>query len=486
MKKKFKKMYFMGVKGVGMTALAIIAKQAGVDVAGSDIEEEFITDKLLESEGIIPFRGFDQENVEKFVGSTNPSDVLFVATGAHGGFGNIEAKYAEGIGVKVVSHGQAVGLFMDGEILGRADLIGVSVAGSHGKTTISGMAAASLVKLRLDPTYAIGTSEVFPLGAGGHFGKGNYFVAEADEYLSELNYDRTPKFLYQKPKFLIINNIDFDHPDFYSSIDEVEKAFGKLLGNLEAGSVVIANGDDERVKKIIKDLPIVVSVVTYGTNKDNDLVLDKFYQEKEASSFEVISRGTALGRLNLKVPGFHNAKNSLAVVALLFEMGISFEKIKDGLFSFEGSKRRMELLGETREGLKIIDDYAHHPEEIRKTLSSIKGMYPDKKIIVVFQPHTFSRTNAMLSDFVSSFSDANTLLLLPTYASLRTNETTGDDKLMQGFEKINKNAVMLESIDNMVEYVGKNFRDPSYVLITMGAGDVYKVGERLAEMKVEN
>lgn len=479
---KIKKIYFMGIKGVGMASLAVVAKQAGIKVAGSDIGDEFITDGMLGREKIQIFTGFNPQNVQGFIKGSKLSEILFVATGAHNGFDNVEAKFAKEKGINIISQGQAVGVFMKGEIFGKNNCIGISVSGSHGKTTISGMLASSLSYLRMDPSYLVGTSEIFPIGSAGHFGRGDYFIAEADEYLSEPKYDRTPKLHYHDPKFLIINNIDFDHPDFYNSIDDVEKAFDDLIKKMKTGSTIIANGDDERVRKLIKDVPVTVNVITYGQNLTNDFVIEKFHQGRDESSYTVRFKSTHLGSVSLCVPGFHNAKNSLAVVALLLEIGVSFENCKKSLYSFLGTKRRMEKLGKTANGIIIIDDYAHHPEEIKKTLSSLRTYYPSKKIVVVFQPHTFSRTKALVSDFVSSFTDASDLILLPTFASLRDSENKSDENekiLLEQFQKINKNVVMLKNIDSVVEYVNKNYSGEEALILTMGAGDVYKVGKKL-------
>ena len=238
----YKKIYFIGIKGVGMAGLAIMAKQAGFIVEGSDVKEEFITDKILKDEGIHIRIGFKKENPEDFYG-LNPADSLFIATGAHDGFENPEAVWARSQNIKIISHGEAVGLFMSGKLFDRSDIEGISVSGTHGKTTISGMLSFLLQKLGADPSYTVGTSEITPLGAAGHYGSGKYFVAEADEYMAG-KLDPTPKFLYQKPRYLIINNIDFDHPDFYRDIDAVKHAFEEFVSNLEEGATLIVNGDD--------------------------------------------------------------------------------------------------------------------------------------------------------------------------------------------------------------------------------------------------
>lgn len=484
MSKMYKKIYFVGIKGVGMATLALIAKQAGFEVCGSDVSSEFITDKILEKEGIDIFPGFSEGNINDFVLDTNISEVLVVTTAAHGGFDNAESSFAKSLGIKVITHGQAVGVFMKGEIFGRQNQIGISIAGSHGKTTIAAFIAFVFSKLGFDPSYTVGTSEIFPLGSAGHFGQGKYFIAEADEYISEIKHDRKPKFLYQNPNFLILNNIDFDHPDYYKTIEDVEIAFGDLISNVQENGSIILNGDDFRLEKLCKKIRRDISVITFGTDKKNDISISEYVQAGKQSSFKVYSKGTELGLFKISLPGYHNAKNSLAVIALLLELGVTVNKIQEMLVFFAGTKRRSELLGQMQNGTLVIDDYAHHPLEIKKTLEALKNAYPKSKITCIFQPHTYSRTNALLTDFVSAFSDADTLILLPTFASARDEEEDVDvynQKLIEEFRKINKNVLMLQSFDNVIEYIIKNTHDLNRVVVTMGAGDVYKIGYSLIE-----
>lgn len=479
---KYKKIYFIGIKGVGMAPLAIIAKQAKFEVAGSDVSEEFITDCVLKKEGILPFIGFNIENVKKFVGGLNSEKVLVIATAAHGGFKNPEAVFAQSIGIKVMTQGQAVGYFMSGELFGRENIEGISVAGAHGKTTIAALLASCFSSLGLDPSYTVGTSEIFPIGSAGHFGRGKYFIAEADEYAAEIKKDRTPKFLYQHPKFLIINNIDFDHPDFYNSIEEIVIAFEKLTLNIKKNGVLIANGEDFRIKDIIKKIRPDINVITYGVSQKNDFSITQYVQEEFSSRFTVFSKATNIGRFALSVPGFHNAKNALSAIALLLEIGISVPRIQEVLHVFGGTKRRSEKVGITQNGALVIDDYAHHPLEIQKTLSALKTAFGQKKIICIFQPHTFSRTLALLSDFAASFADCHRLIFLPTFASARdevADEKEYNQKIKSAFAKIEKNVKILEKGDDVVEYISQNYDSSSNILLTMGAGDVYKVGYKL-------
>ena len=461
--------------------LSIIAKQAGIAVAGSDISEEFITDKVLADHNINVYIGFKKENIDDFFKGLPPQEAMVIATGAHSGFDNEEAVYATSLGYKVISHGEAVGLFMNGQIFDR-HFEGISVSGSHGKTTIGGMIASCLVRLGSDPSFTVGTSEIFPIGAAGHFGQGKYFVAEADEYLSEMNFDRNPKFIYQHPKYLIINNIDFDHPDFFENIESVINAYKRFVANTGEDSLLIINGDDESIKKVIGERERARSL-TYGTGDRNEFVIKNFKEEGFGSKFEVLRNGTLLGNFELAIPGYHNAKNSLAVIALLIEIGISIQDIQRVLPDFIGVKRRLERIGEIN-SLLIFDDYAHHPEEIRKTLEALRLAFPDKKVIVIFQAHTYARTQALLSEFASSFVGVFELIILPTFASARDTKEHGvleDNEFVEKIRTIQANVKLIETKAGVVEYIRKNISGSDKIVVTMGAGDVYKIGYQLAE-----
>lgn len=493
---EIRKIYFMGIKGVGMASLAVMAKQAGFIVGGSDVEEEFITDKILKEAGIYISIGFKKENVDGFVSGLTSNEVLFIATGAHNGFDNAEVEYARMKNIKIISHGEAVGLFMSGNLFDRTGIEGISVAGAHGKTTISAMIASCLVRLGLDPSYAVGTSEINPIGAAGHYGLGAYFVAEADEYLAEAKYDRTPKFLYQHPKYLVINNIDFDHPDFYKNINEVEDAYEKFAASLNSDGLLIFNGDDKKVREIGGG--IGVRTISYGTDDKNEFILKNFRQKGLVSQFEVLRNGTSLGVFDLSIPGYHNAKNALAAIALLMEIGISVSSIQKVLPEFLGSRRRFEKIGEMASGVQIFDDYAHHPEEIRKTLEAVRTVFPNKKITVVFQAHTYARTRSLLSEFVSSLAGVDELIILPTFASARSTlrepaDRSGqvrivdpenldeDQAFVEKIRVIQPNVKLIETIPSVVEYVKKNILGSDKIIIAMGAGNVYKIAYRLAE-----
>lgn len=476
---KIRKIYFVGIKGVGMASLAIIAKQAGFEVGGSDVDDEFITDSILKKEKITPFIGFKKDNLIKFAEDLDKDKVLLISTGAHGGFDNPEVIFAKEKGYKVMTHGEAVGFFMKGEIFERPDLVGVSVAGTHGKTTISAMLATFLTKLGLDPSYTVGTSQVFPIGAAGRYGKGKYFVAEADEYVSDIKYDRVAKFLYQSPKFAIVNNIDFDHPDFFENIQSVKQVFRKFLEKVTVLGKAIVNGDDKNVQDVIRNLR--EKTITFGLLKSNDFYITDYKNDGLSVKFRLKQGGSDLGEFDLSVPGVHNCLNSLAALIFLLEIGISLEDIRGVFPSFLGTKRRMEVIGKTEKGAIIMDDYAHHPSEVKATLSAVSQAFLDKKIICIFQPHTYTRTISLADEFAKSFQDADFLIVLPIFASAREKKIKGfgQEEFVNRIKKNHKNTIFLRTTASVLEYLRSKFDSPDHVLLTMGAGDVYRISENL-------
>ena len=472
--------YFVGIKGVGVAPLALIAHDAGLFVAGSDIDEVFITDKSLSESVIKVHNGFEPEKIEEFFSKHKKSECLIVTTGAHKGFDNPQVIKAKELGIKVITQGQALAVFMKGSIFEREDLQGIAIAGSHGKTTISSLLAVTLDSLGQNPSFAIGTGEVFPIGSPGRLSSGIYFVAEADEYASEPVYDRVPKFLYLNPKYAIFNNIDFDHPDLFKDITEIEDAFSQLAHNICSGGTLIINGDDERLTRIGNSINKDIRVIRVGQKKGNNYVILKIHEDGGTSRFVVQKNGQELGFFELMVPGKHNAINALAVIALLSELGFEAEKIRQALKVFIGSKRRLEVVGLTSGGALIIDDYGHHPLEISTSIKAIRESYPDKKIICIFQPHTYSRTKALLVDFAKSFEGVTKLFLLPIFKSLRDteNDTITIDEYLGPFKEKNDIEYM-EKFTDMVECVMQNYDTPEYLILTIGAGDVYKIGYSL-------
>lgn len=448
--KKINTIYFVGIKGVGMTPLAIIAKEAGINVSGSDIADVFITDSSLKKAEIIPLVGFSKDHI------INPD--LIIVTGAHGGFNNVEALEAKRKKIKVISQGEAVGVFMKGEIFGRK-FIGVSVTGTHGKTTTTAMIATILKINGKDPSFLIGTSDVQSLGSPGHYGRGDYFVAEADEYVTEPTFDPTIKHMWQNPKIAVITNIEFDHPDAYRSIEDTRSAFLKFANKLSNQGVLITCGDDPQVRELLERYK--GKAITYGFSKKNDYIVSDILRD-----------------IKLEVFGEHNKLNAAAAFIVGLEVGLSKEEIKIGLLAFKGSKRRSEFIGKLKSGALLFDDYAHHPTEIRKTLKAFKEQFNNYRIVCVFEPHTYSRTKLLFEQFSRSFVDADSIILTNIYSSLREkpDPTVSMSDLAL---KIGKQALFLPDLDDVVKYINKKNYGEDVVLITMGAGDVYKINEKL-------
>lgn len=478
---KIKKIFFVGVKGVGMAPLAIIAKEAGFAVSGSDIEEEFITDVWLAKKEIAVSSGFDVSSIQSFFSDTSKALCLVVTTGAHKGFDNPQVVWARENKIAILSQGQALSIFMKGDIFGK-NIQGIAVAGSHGKTTISSLLATTMASLDLDPSYSVGTGEVFPSAAPGHFGSGDYFIAEADEYASEPVHDRVPKFLYLAPRYAIFNNIDFDHPDLFKDTDEIVGAFLELADNIRSGGKLFVNGDDTYLSSFKDKITKDISVVSYGQGVENDYVISKIVSFGLSTKFTVHKKGREMGLFELSISGIHNAKNAMSVVALLSELGYEYQKIRQALKVFTGTKRRIEIIGTTPHGALLIDDYGHHPLEIVTTISSIKKSYPEKKLVCVFQPHTFSRTKVLLSDFAMSFSGVEKLVLLPIFKSARDTEgdTISEKELVDAFSE-NVDVLYKEKFDDVIEYLDQNFSSSEYIILTIGAGDVYKIGQQLTK-----
>lgn len=480
---RIKKIFFVGIKGVGVAPLSIIAHQRGFRVAGSDIAEEFITDKPLREESIKAFEGFHDHDLEIFFADTPTDECLLITTGAHKGLDNPQVKWAKNKNIEVLTLGQALGKFMDGSILGRDNIKGISIAGSHGKTTISALAAVSLSFLSFDPSFTIGTGEIFPIGSPGHYGKGEYFIAEADEYASEPVYDKTPKFLYQTPTFAIFNNIDFDHPDMFKDIDEVYKVFKKFALKIKSGGVLFINGDDERLIRLKNEINKDIRIISYGEKEDNDYRVADIIPDGLSSSFTVFKGGAEFGTFRLNIPGAHNAKNSLSVIALLHVLGVDVDKTKQALMQFKGSKRRLEVVGNMPGGALIIDDYGHHPLEISITLATIRKAYPDKRIVCVFQSHTYSRTKSLMGEFARAFHNTDELLLLPVFKSARDTEkdVISNEEYVKVFKEKNDKTTFYNTFEGVVEYIMQNCNSEQFVVVTMGAGDVYKIANRLKQ-----
>ena len=481
--KKIQSIHFVGIKGVGMAPLAIVAKEAGFKVSGCDIGEEFITDAPLAKAGIIPKIGFSPSHIVSSTraggnSSGNSKVDLVITTGAHGGLDNPEVKFAKAKNIPVLTQGQAVGEFMQGDMFGRSQ-IGISVTGSHGKTTSTSIPATLLKESGMDPSFVVGTGDIPSLGSNGHFGKGKYFIAEADEYATEPVYDKTTKFLWQHPKIAIFTNIELDHTDLYPSLVDVHRVFLQFAKSLSPDSVLVAYGGDQQIQKLIKEYH--GRVITYGYTKGNDYILKKISVLEDQTFFWVDAFGNSMGEFVISIPGEHNALNAVGALIAALEAGVGIENIKKGMIAFKGSKRRFEYVGKLASGALLYDDYAHHPTEIKKTLSAFRIRFPKSKIVCIFQPHTYSRTKSLFEDFSTSFSNADTVAISNIYSSLREEPdlTVSSQALVLSIKRFHKDALFLPELLDVIKYIEQKQFGKDTVVITMGAGDIYKVNQKL-------
>lgn len=455
--------HFIGIKGVAMTGLAIIAKQKGYKVTGSDVDEEFVTDVVLKRNGIAPILNFSSNNLKN-----KPS--LVVVTGAHGGINNPEAKASINMGIRTIMQGQALGEFMN-------EKIGVAICGCHGKTTTTAIVSTILEFSGLDPSFVVGTADVPALKNPAKNGQGKFFIGEADEYITCPGVDTTPKFMWLNPQTIVMTSIDYDHPDAYKSIDEVKAAYLNFARKLPENGVLIACADDENIKSIIKN--VGNRIITYGISALADLRPVNITFEEEVTYFSVFKNGFDLGRFTLHVPGIHNVLNATAAIACAIDLGVDLEKIRTSLSKFNGTKRRFEKVGE-KNGIRIIDDYAHHPTEIEATIKGAKKWFNGSRITIIFQPHTYSRTKALLDQFSKCFTAADEVIITDIYSSKREQPDPGINSkiLSQAISKNQRNVKYIAKTTDVIKYLGDKLVRGDTV-ITMGAGDIYKIAGTL-------
>jgi len=452
---KEKNIFIVGIKGVAMTNLAIILKKMGKNIFGADVSEEFITDEKLKKYSITYQLGFEPKNL--------PQEIdLVIYSAAHQGINNPYVIEAKKRGIKVISQAEILA-----EILNLFKNK-IAVCGCHGKTTTASLLSYALINLNLKPSYLVGSSS-FNDFDGADFQDNNYFVIEADEYGINPPIDKTPKFLKLNPNFIIETNIDFDHPDVYKNLEETKAAFLKFFVNRD----LILNIDDQNTKSIfppIKKINQGKKVITYGFSKDADFQIINPYFYEEKTEFEIINKTKKLGRFSISLFGEHNISNATAVIAFLVTHGLEIKKIQKAIANFYGAKRRFEFLGKVGQTL-FFDDYAHHPAEIKATIAAARKRFPKRKIIVFFQPHTFSRTASLVDDFNSSLTTADWGYVLPIFPSARENSKdfniSSKDIIGQS-----KNLAYISERD-LVMILRKEVKNKA-IILSMGAGDIYK------------
>lgn len=456
-KKEPKSIYFIGIKGTAMSALAVMAKNLGYEVRGSDEAETFPTDAVLASAGITVAAGFDAKNLQ-------PRPDLIVVSAAYG-LSNPEVKAAKSSRISQIAPSELLAELM-------SSFEGIGVAGVHGKTTTTAMLAYIMDNAGYSPSYLIGTSGVPGLAGSGHIGDGTYFIAEADEY-KKSDLDNQPKFLDLPLKHVIITSIELDHPDVYETAESMYRAFYQLTTKIPRDGTIIACIDWPLVRRLVSrraDRPCL----TYGFSAQAQYQIVDAQSTPTETKFSLKTATEVFGPFILKVPGQHNTLNASAAAIMALKLGVSEAAIIKALRSFQGVSRRFELLGNYN-GAIIIDDFAHHPTAISYLLETARKVFPDRQIVAVFQPHTYSRTGKLLKEFAQALKSADRLILLNIYASAR--EKSGYVTIKDLIDEVKPYKPDVEyrsSLSDVSQYLA-NFISNRDVVLLIGAGDVYKV-----------
>ena len=460
--RKLKHVHFTGIKGVGMAALALYFRDLGIKVTGSDVEEVFVTDETLAKNGVLWTSGFSANNIE-------PKPDLLVTTGAHGGLKNPEVLVAIEKGIKVLTYAEALALVSGDKKL-------ISVCGVGGKGSTSSMIAVALDVNNLHPSFVIGMGNIYPLETSGRYDKnGKYFICEADEYAISPEINDKPKFSLLKPFITVVTNIEHDHPDIYPKFADTLNTFRKYFLKIPKQGLLVANIDNLNTKRTIKGLKIPIQ--TYGFSKDADWQIKNLKYSEGRTAFSVYSKKDKifLTDINLHVPGKFNVQNAMAAYVVGKKVGLTDQEIKLGLERYLGCMRRFEKKGVFK-GAAFYDDYAHHPSEIKVTLDAARNWYPEKRIIAIFQPHTFSRTKILFKDFSKAFADADVVGFMDIYASARESKdnTVSSKLLAKETKKHKKNTYYLGDLKSILKWLNKNTKEGD-IVITMGAGDIFHI-----------
>ncbi len=457
-----KRFHFIGIGGVGMSGLAQMLLKNKAIIAGSDQTATSVTDRLRTLGASIAI-GHDGENVHLETEAVVISAAIMQD--------NPELKQARKNGCKVYKYAEMLGMLME-------QYEGIGVSGTHGKSTTAGWLAWCLKQLDAEPNFVIG-ADISQLNCSSGTGDSKHFIAEACEY------DRS--FLSLHPKIVCILNVEQDHLDYYKDENDIIDAFREFATGIKSDGTVIANGDDANVAKIIKNLPSHICCQSFGLKQDSDFCAQNIKLDKGIYSFDVNHHGKILGRTHVSLPGRHNILNGLAVVAMAVTAGFEPQKVLEVLPGFTGMDRRLMLKAQAA-GITILDDYAHHPTEIRASLEAIRQRYQTKRIWCIFQPHQYSRTRFFLDDFAESFKLAD-ITIVPEIYFVRDMEESkkiiNSEVLVRRIRDNGSEAVFIEGFAGICDYLLKNVK-PGDTVITMGAGDIGKVADEYIQRLGKN
>ncbi len=451
--------HLVGIGGIGMSGMAEILLLRGYTVSGSDQSSSENTERLKKL-GAVIYQNHSASNVEG-------ADVV-VYTSAVKAEDNEETIEAMKRQIPVIKRSEMLAELMRMKY-------GIGIAGTHGKTTTTTMAGHVVQDGSFDPTIIVGGRVHSFDKTNAVVGKGDIIIVEADEY------DRT--FLRLSPSMAVITNIEAEHLDIYKDINDVKDAFVEFANKVPFYGAVVVCLDDPEIRSILPR--IEKRIISYGYNPQARIRAVNISQSAFYSSFSVLANNETLGEIHLKAPGDHNIKNALAAIAVGRELGIPFEKIKSGLERFSGVFRRFQLKHESDDVI-VIDDYAHHPTEVHATIQGARKGWPDRRIVAVFQPHLYSRTQQMYKEFGLSFFDAEVLVITDIYPSREkpVEGVTGSLIAETATKYGHKNVHYFKDKNELPELLNDLVK-PGDIVITMGAGDIYRYGEKFVELLKE-
>ncbi|MFO8164466.1 MAG: UDP-N-acetylmuramate--L-alanine ligase [Desulfatiglandales bacterium] len=449
---KVKHIHLVGIGGIGMSGIAELLLNLGYCVSGSDLRKTEVTEHLANLGGTI-FLGHDSQNIDG-------ADVVVFSSAVKGN--NREIVEAKERSIPVIPRAEMLAELMRLKY-------GIAVAGSHGKTTTTSMIASILTKGGFDPTVIIGGRLNIWGGSNARLGRSDFLVAEADE--------SDGSFLALSPSMAVVSNIDHEHIDFYCSMENLRKIFVDFINKIPFYGRAILCVDDKEVQGLIPQL--TKSYVTYGLSPQSDIRASGIAKKGMNTSFDVTFKNRFVGNVTISIPGQHNVLNALAAIGIGLEMDIDFKHIREGLKDLGGLKRRFEIKGQ-KGGILFVDDYGHHPTEIIATLSAAKECWPDRRLVVIFQPHRFTRTRDLYDKFVISFNQADFLIITPIYgAGEEPIQGVDSSILYQGIKQHGHRAVTYsDSAEGSISFLLDQIRTGDVVL-TLGAGDIHLVGSEL-------
>jgi UDP-N-acetylmuramate--alanine ligase len=444
--------HFVGIGGIGMSGIAELLLNLGYRVSGSDLRRSETTDRLSGLGATIRL-GHAAENV--------PEDGHVVVISSAVRLDNPEVLEAHRRKIPVIPRAEMLAELMRMKY-------GIAIAGTHGKTTTTSMVATVLATAGWDPTTVVG-GKLNSLGSNAKLGQGEFLVAEADE--------SDGSFLKLSPTVAVVTNIDPEHLDFYSGIGQIKETFLNFINRVPFYGFAVLCIDHPNVQELLPS--VEKTVVTYGFSRHADYRAEGLVSEGMTNRFTVFARGERLGEMTLRAPGRHNVSNALAAVAVASELGIPCERIRQGLLDYAGVARRFQVRGEVG-GITVVDDYAHHPAEVRATLAAAREVWPDRRIVVGFQPHRYTRTRALFKEFLSAFNEADVLLLFEVYpAGEEPIEEACGERLCDAIREHGHKGVQFAGKAGDAGEAVRSLLRAGDIFLTMGAGDVWKLGEGL-------